>query len=164
MIISNYKAIFNKNTERMKAPYRPGQKCPDCHNIMKVRDSKKRGPVATISENKINYQVRRYYCKQCQKLHVELPGDLAPYMRHDVDVIQHAIESNMENSPGVEDSTIRRWRGIFLTKIKRMAASAGIEAPQKGSGGRWLAEIIKKIYDAGKKHTHNAYIIPSGGG
>jgi len=163
MIISKFKAVFNNKTKRMKAPYAKGQKCPDCGNAMKVRDSKKRGPVKTETGKEIMYQLRRYFCKNCIAIHTELPSDLSPYMRYQTDLIQEAIENGSENGPGVENSTINRWRTIFLAKITAAANAAKLEIKKPGEG-RWLADILIKIFDSGKKHTRYTFSPSAGKG
>ena len=147
MILSEKRAVFNKRTGRKKAPYMKGQRCPDCGSGLKVRDSKKRGG---------DYQVRRYYCAECDFLHTELPSDLAENMSKDVDYIQDAVDG-VPLKEEVENSTINRWRKIYIPKLEAELAAAGLTPPPKEPGRRWLAEILAKIYKGTRKHTQYAF-------
>jgi len=154
MIVSDKRAVFNKKTKRKKAPYTKSQQCPECGSVMKVRDSKKRGK---------RYQVRRYYCTRCKKLHTELPRDLAPHMRKEVDFIQDAIDG-VPGMDEAENSTIARWRNAYIPKLEAMLSAAGFTMPKKEPGRRWLSEILSKIYKNKQKHTHNAFSPEAGAG
>jgi predicted RNA-binding Zn-ribbon protein involved in translation (DUF1610 family) len=144
MIISKKKAIYKEKNKRKKAPYTKDQRCPDCGNIMKVRDSKRRGT---------RYQVRRYYCRYCDRIHTELPNDLPPYMRKETDIIQGAVDG-VPDEDSAEDSTINRWRTKYIPKLEGILTAAGLDIPPREPGRRWLAEILQIIYVDMQKHTH----------
>ena len=58
--------------------------------------------------------IRRLRCKDCQKVHHELPNFLVPYKHYAAAVIEAVVEVAADASmvaAAVEDSTQRRWRG-----------------------------------------------------
>jgi predicted RNA-binding Zn-ribbon protein involved in translation (DUF1610 family) len=154
MILSEKRAVFNRRTGRKKAPYTKGQQCPGCGSAMRVRDSKKRGD---------KYQVRRYKCKRCDKMHTELPADLPPHMRKETDCIQDAVDG-VPCKEEVENSTIDRWRKKYIPRLEGMLSDAGLEVPPREPGKCWLAEILSKIYSGAQKHTRFAFSPEAGAG
>jgi hypothetical protein len=125
---------------------------------MKVRDSKKREGMDSSGEA-VCYQLRRYKCKRCGKMHTEQPSDLAPGMRYEADAIQAALDdgtgSAQESACAAEGSTIRRWRGAYMARL--VEAGGQLVAELRAAGGRWLAAALMEIFNGGPKHTLNAY-------
>jgi transposase len=165
MIVSKITSKFNTKINRRKVPYTKDQRCPKCGKAMKVRDSKKKGPVRTSSGEKVFYQVRRYICKSCSKIHTELPNELASYKWYETDAIQEAIDNGKNDGLCAEESTINRWRTIYFSKIVTEAFKSGIDVEmEKKKGGRWLAWVLQIIFSYNTKHTHFAFSPSAGAG
>jgi len=148
----------------MKAPYTKGQRCPTCGRVMKVRGSRKRGPVITMTGETVKYQQRIYRCDKCESTHTELPCELLPRLRYETDVIQAAVEDGPDDGIIAENSTIHRWRFALMAKLEESAAAARLVTPLNRCGERWLAETVKKIIGNGIKHTLFAYAPSAGAG
>jgi len=136
-IISKYRADCKiSKTGRKKAPLTKCVHCPICGRRIKVRDSKKRGS-KTADGGDGEYQVRRYHCKHCGKIHTELPSDLAPRKMYETDAIQEAIDGGICGAAcAAEETTMRRWQGEIIARIA--PAVSGL-AELRANGGWWLA-------------------------
>lgn len=75
---------------------------------MKVRDSKKR-IVKDISGEKYVFNLRRFKCDKCNKLHEEIPDLMKPYKQYSKEAIETAISGNC-NYYSMEDITVYRWK------------------------------------------------------
>lgn len=82
--------------------------CPDCGKEMKVRDSKRRYIKDELSR-KIPFNLKRYYCANCKKLHLEIPDIAAPHKHYEAAIIRK-IQSGMNVPFAGDDSTIRKWK------------------------------------------------------
>jgi len=61
--------------------------------------------------------VRRLRCKQCEKIHHELPDLMVPYKRYGADIIEEAVLSNAHLTVAVDESTLHRWRFWFFDLV-----------------------------------------------
>lgn len=94
--------------------------CPICSGSLKVRDTKRRRLICTVSEIKVRYyQLRRLRCQHCGKLHTELPDCMRPYKHYEADAIQAEIDGSQEN-PIADEITLRRWRAEFQNQKDHM--------------------------------------------
>ena len=84
-------------------------------------------------------------------------------MRKEVDFIQDAIDG-VPGMDEAEDSTIARWRKVYIPKLEAALSAAGFAMPKKEPGRRWLSEILTKIYKNKQKHTHYAFSPEAGAG
>lgn len=75
---------------------------------MIVRDSKRRTAL-TKAGDKVAFNLRRLYCPNCGKLHLEIPDCLIPYKRYFKLVID-GVASGIIDYAAIDDSTIRRWK------------------------------------------------------
>lgn len=75
---------------------------------MKVKDSKRRY-IKDGSGRKIPFNLRRFYCPNCDRLHVELPDLVTPYSQYDIATKDHVRRGN-DDLFGGDDLTIRKWR------------------------------------------------------
>ncbi|WP_369681816.1 DUF6431 domain-containing protein [Alicyclobacillus macrosporangiidus] len=85
--------------------------CPCCQGELRVIGSRKRIWVQS-SGDKVKLIIRRLRCRDCNKIHHELPNFLVPYRRHEAQVIEEAV-TDKATPVGVEQSTLRRWRQWF---------------------------------------------------
>ena len=85
--------------------------CPCCQGELGVIGSRKRTWIRSSGE-RAKIIIRRLRCKDCRKIHHELPPFLVPYRRHEAQVIEDAV-MDRKVPVGVEESTLRRWRQWF---------------------------------------------------
>lgn len=83
--------------------------CPDCETVLKVKDSKRRY-IKNGDGQKIPFNLKRYHCSQCQKLHTEIPDLVEPYRQYEQRTVEEVQKGNAATFAG-DDSTIRYWRG-----------------------------------------------------
>jgi len=112
-------------------------------------------------------RIRRLRCKECRKIHRQLPDAILPYKHYLAEVIEEALESR-EDAPVEPDArTLERWRKWFtwvraimeavLLSIQIQAMGLlqklyGDETPlaaRCGKGGGWLADSMRKSINAG---------------
>lgn len=116
------------------------------------------------------YVIRRLQCRQCLRIHHELPNLIIPYKRHEAKVIESAIEANEPSVLSVDESTLFRWRswfndlidywlsicGSLLLQLDATAASTnGLSARSSpvherigqwfGDGTGWLRKIVQPV-------------------
>lgn len=58
------------------------------------------------------YRLRRLVCKNCGKLHTEMPDKMQPFKHYSSEVIETIIDDSRNDCPA-EDSTIYRWKSTF---------------------------------------------------
>lgn len=91
--------------------------CSCCGHSLSVIGSRKRVWYKSTAE-RCWLIIRRLQCKECKKIHHELPDILIPYKRYDADSIEKVIVIEpMENDVAVEDLTIYRWKNWFYSWI-----------------------------------------------
>lgn len=146
--------------------------CPDCHSIMKYRDSR---PRIMRQHGGVTHHVmvERYYCRKCHHLHTILPDFLVPYKHYSSEVIQDVLdevvdEETPEDADGPSPLTMKEWKLWFKKNFLRMEALAktailnilGLEEEIPEAGGsllryyrehndRWLAVILRYVYNSG---------------
>lgn len=59
------------------------------------------------------FVVRRLRCKQCEKIHHELPDLMIPYKRYAASVVEETIFQTSHLTVAVDESTLYRWRKWF---------------------------------------------------
>jgi len=85
--------------------------CPCCHGLLGVIGSRARGYIQGSGE-KVILIIRRLRCKECRKIHHELPNILVHYKRYDAASIEEVVT---DQSPAVaaDESTLYRLRTWF---------------------------------------------------
>ena len=102
-IISKYEAHFNLfgewicNEEELPV-------CPECQTPLKYRDSRRRH-IRREGGKKYWGHIRRLFCKNCRRLHNELPANVSPHKHYKVEVIEGVVDEivipdDPENGPG----------------------------------------------------------------
>lgn len=76
-----------------------------------VRDSKLRHVINQDGSTDW-YSLRRLKCRECNKLHTELPDFMQPYKHHSSEVIEAELDESRDDRPA-DDSTISRWKTFF---------------------------------------------------
>lgn len=87
--------------------------CPCCGGSLKVIGSRERKYINGLGEVNI-LVIRRLRCRECNKIHHELPDILVPYKRHGSENIEAVIVRSYELTVAADESTISRWRNWFL--------------------------------------------------
>ena len=82
--------------------------CPDCGDVMAVKDSKRRY-IKDESGRKLPFNLRRFYCPNCDRLHTEIPDLVTPYCQYD-NATRERVKSGEYATFAGDDSTIRKWR------------------------------------------------------
>ena len=82
--------------------------CPICKKEMQVKDSKRRY-IKDETGRKVPFNLRRFRCETCIRLHIELPDLVFPYSQYDTATIER-VRSGDYATFGGDDSTIRWWR------------------------------------------------------
>lgn len=75
---------------------------------MKVRDSKRRKVKNEVGESFI-FSLRRFYCGNCQRIHLEIPDCIVPYKQYSRQAIDNIVNEKC-NYHIVDNSTIFRWK------------------------------------------------------
>ena len=88
--------------------------CPCCGGDHRVIGSRQRKYSKGSGEQCI-LVIRRLRCKQCKRIHHELPDILVPYKRYDSESIEAVVTGNAALSVAADESTLARWRSWFQT-------------------------------------------------
>ena len=82
--------------------------CPYCGGSLKVKDYRKR-KVIELSGTETTYFLRRLYCQDCNKYHVEVPDFIAAHKHYSKSVIESVLDGSCISCPA-DNSTIFRWQ------------------------------------------------------
>lgn len=82
--------------------------CPACGSGIAVKDSKRRY-VKIESGRKLPFNLRRFYCANCDRIHTEIPDLITPYCQYD-NATRERVKSGAYATFAGDDSTIRKWR------------------------------------------------------
>ncbi len=83
--------------------------CPKCTSEMSVKNSKRRYIKSEINQ-KIPFNLKRYYCSKCKNIHTEIPNFVKPYKHYETSTIEHVKSGDIATFGG-DNSTIRYWQG-----------------------------------------------------
>lgn len=76
---------------------------------MTIKNSKQRY-IKDCNSHKIPFNLKRYYCPNCNQMHTELPDLIKPYRQYEQSVIDAVQHGHIDTFAG-DDSTIRYWKG-----------------------------------------------------
>jgi hypothetical protein len=143
---------------------------------LRVRDSRDRDRYLDDGTYRI-YRVRRLKCKQCGKIHIELPDFMQPFKRYESKVVE-AVLDNVDESCPAESRTIKRWRDWFSSRTEMFEAmlralkqrlegdvtnilypdSLLLEIRRTGIG--WLSRLTRQLVNSENElHTCFAYAV-----
>jgi hypothetical protein len=112
-------------------------------------------------------RIRRLRCKECRKIHRQLPDAILPYKHYLAEVIEEVLDGVEPEPTGPETSTQVRWRSWFLwtkaileavlvsiqiRELGLLQKLLGDETPLAGrrrKGGCWLADSMRQSINAG---------------
>jgi hypothetical protein len=75
--------------------------CPVCKGRLFLIGSRKRRLILNTAE-KISLVIKRYRCKECRKIHHELPTCCVPYKRYETETVENIIMETIENKKETE--------------------------------------------------------------
>ncbi|MFZ3373134.1 MAG: DUF6431 domain-containing protein [Desulfitobacteriaceae bacterium] len=131
---TNADVIFIKSVEKLTCPVCGGELiCISSCNRKGMRDN-----------DQINvYRLRKLRCKQCQKIHLELPYFLIPRKRYEADIYQLILEGK-DDGISCDDYTkrdTRKWAIIYLTKFLSLH---GLSVPVDVCSINYLKDLINE--------------------
>jgi uncharacterized protein YbaR (Trm112 family) len=124
IILSQYEISYNTKYSiyQVNSAEESNLCCPYCNGILKFRDRKRRSAIRKENNERCWYLLQRLKCKDCGKIHVELPDFMLPYKHYDAEMVQDTIDEKEENYCAADDSTIRRWKTSFKFAKARISA------------------------------------------
>lgn len=143
--------------------------CPVCNGELNKFGRRERKVILT-SGNKITLNIQRHRCKNCGRIHHELPDMLVPYKLHELESIEQILTQGKSKpvTIPVDDSIIRGWRIWFndranhfigclraiQSRIQRVEENARFQPPRSslqriyelvGSAKNWLARVVRPV-------------------
>ena len=92
--------------------------CPDCGKEMSHYDSVRR-LVKGKDGTRYEIKLKRYRCKNCGKIHRQIPDKILPYKQYEAEIIQGVVEGSItpflldfEDYPC--EMTMKRWREKYI--------------------------------------------------
>jgi hypothetical protein len=168
------KEFFVRSTERIP--------CPCCGGALNVIGSRRRryiDPAGAV----VALIIRRLRCRDCRRVHHELPDILVPYKRHSSESIESVVSAKaQEVSISADDSTLFRLRCWFLGLAEHLAGclqsvfvryhgkTAGeLSGPPQsalqriwkvvGDAPGWLARVVRPLVNMNLwVHTRSAFL------
>lgn len=93
--------------------------CPHCSGELSPYDRRIRTYIDADGE-KVTLNLRRVRCRNCRRIHIELPDYIAPFKRYCIEVIEKVCEKSHSRIP--EDCStrqkIRKWYRKVLPHLK----------------------------------------------
>ena len=83
-------------------------RCPVCGGYLCGYDRRRRVVLDDMGRS-VAYLLRRLWCAQCRRLHLEAPDSIQPQMHYAAQLIAGTISGAVNSCPA-DDSTIRRWK------------------------------------------------------
>lgn len=120
IIISQYKLKRNSESEFFVKSSETSF-CPVCGGALCSRDRRRRKVILKDGRCIVLF-IRRLRCKNCGKIHAELPNLVQPFKHYASSVIQKVLNGHSEDCCA-EDSTIRRWLHEFENRRSHMDAA-----------------------------------------
>ena len=180
VIVSSFDLTYNDASGFFTVTTKESASCPFCKGDLVYRDSKPR-ILKYLSGGIRHFLLRRFRCRECNKLHTELPDIIQPYKHYESGVIQSVIEGSEDAADCVaDDSTVRRWKNEFteaepdinqrLASVYAhlsdgevpIAATVHILDRIKAKAKRWLAFVMKLLINSGYRiRTRFAFCPPS---
>lgn len=139
-----------------------------------MRDSKIRY-LRRDDGSKETYSLRRLLCRECGKLHTELPDKIQPYKHYASDVIEAELDESRKDCPA-DNSTISRWKSEFkkaAVQLEGILISSWIDHKKlpyplikensllktlRKNGPGWLAVVTRMLVNTGfTAHTRFAF-------
>jgi hypothetical protein len=172
IIIPIFKLCYNINTgihtvtANIMDTY---HRCTICGIPLKYRNSKLRKSI-DLHGKLTKYELRRFYCSNCKKLHTEIPDIIQPYKHYDSATIQSVLDGDeTANECAADESTMSRWKADFAVeeadiaqrlnsvystetneKAPIISTTANLDAIRKRVN-RWLCFVMSMLINHGHK-------------
>jgi hypothetical protein len=151
--------------------------CPVCGSLeLKVAGTRTRKILRSCGK-KIILVIRRLQCRNCRRIHHELPDSIVPYKRYSSESIE-AILDGMEDRVSCEESTIyriRKWfsdcSGYLAGSLDAIAVRWGLKTvvdhkssmyrikAHVGNESGWLARVVRPLVNSNMwVHTRSAFL------
>ena len=151
--------------------------CPVCAGTLVVIGSRARTRRTPTGERQVLI-IRRLRCRDCHRIHHELPLCLVPYKRYDRDSWEAVATAGRAAAVAVEEGTLRRWgqwlttwvataRRIWAALAARAATNPGDPWPVALQGSPpwpaappgWLAVVVHQLVQAAQwPQTRSAWV------
>jgi len=159
IIISNYRLDEIESNVFYVRSYEKNV-CPVCENTIRTIGIRRRKYISDSGEGH-TLIIRRLRCKNCNKIHHELPDILIPYKRHCADTIENIIAGEESGLP-CEESTVRRinnWWVACLLYFENVLVSLRAKHGVLFSLRPAPKEIVRAVVNANLWiHTHSAFL------
>ena len=132
--ISKYELEYDKKFMSYRVVTSEKIGCPVCVSELTKKGLRKRGLIwikegATEDDidpyETVTIMLQRYKCKQCGKIHHELPDCIVPYKRHSLAIIEQTI-SSPEKQLLLDEQVVHRitaWWELMVQYIIRVAGA-----------------------------------------
>ena len=139
--------------------------CPFCGGILTVKDSRDRCYIDSRGYRH-TLRIRRLRCKNCHKLHSELPDFIQPFKQYVSSVIETVLDGNKDTCPA-EESTMHRWASWFSSSAMQiegilrslhtyfnqkpinLLANTSLLLLIRVSGPGWLRTVMRQLTNSG---------------
>ncbi len=108
IIAHDYHVEYDDNAKAYRVTGRFAAICPDCRRLLSGYDTRKRVVIGDDGKPAV-FLLRRFRCRECGKLHLEIPDFISPHKHYSAETIRQAIQDGGKTCPA-DDSTIRRWK------------------------------------------------------
>lgn len=123
--------------------------CPICGRVLFVIGSRKRGIINSAGDKQVII-IRRLRCKECRRIHHELPDMIIPFKRHCADTYENVIAGDVRDVC-CDDNMIRRikaWWAACLLYFESVLASLGEKYGTVFSSRPAPKEIVRAVVNA----------------
>lgn|SRR5690606_16537427 len=154
---------------------------PCCGEEMRVIGSRKRKVTSGDGDSRV-LVIRRMRCRQCHKIHHELPDCVVPYKRYESECLEQVVTPGTASTVAADDATLRRWKDWFYVQSAYLLGalrSIAIRFHQNpveqssvpsqsahqdfghfvGGAPGWLARIVRPVVNTNLwVHTRSAFL------
>lgn len=179
--IENYHLISDKSRSWYYVKSLENSICPICSSSKLASIGSRQRKVLDGNGETLLLVIRRLRCRNCNRIHHELPDLIVPYKRYSSEEIETIIESEPGNSACetcCENSSIYRLRRWFQSISGHMAGCLGAIAAQRGlpiiakyrsslqnikaytgDAPGWLARTVRTLSNTNNWiHTRSAFL------
>jgi len=160
VILSRYEINFNPSEDLFWVKSKEVSICPCCGEPLSGYDHHLR-LLRLRCGIKVRLLVPRAFCRNCHRLHTQLPSFVQPYKHYEAMVIQQVMDGKSLSTCPAEDSTIRRWQAALRHAAayfemllyaarhkKRPLFDALLLAELRKSSRRWLTSVTRMLISA----------------
>ena len=157
VILSRYEINFNPSEDLFWVKSKEVSICPCCGESLSGYDHHLR-LLRLRCGSKVRLLVPRAFCRNCHRLHTQLPSFVQPYKHYEAMVIQQVMDGKLLSTCPAEDSTIRRWQAALrhaapylemllyaANQAKRPLFGESFLANVRKSSRRWLTFVTRML-------------------